>query len=919
VRQLVGGSMKVTIAFAITIMMIISGTIVLLPSNVAQWSEQSSDRLTLRVPIQEDIKGLNPYAVNDIWSSYVIYRIWDGLVQRDSETQTNQPWIAVQWGFDDEQPSGCETCNITVEYKLGDWADKWGGSVYFHDGVKVTLDDVLFSYAMTLYNPRWVSSVDSLMWNQPWSDPPYGDPNFLKVTIIGKQGWFGIKKTNEHTLQFRLARPYSYFFDDTISVILFPKHVWEKHIDIRTGKGDYMIWNMDYNDTTGEASGMIGTSSFTFNEWKKGREISLNFNKLMFNWTRLPKVDLSGKIIQPERPAYNMSITKGRYLPYLNGIRYKIYHSDYDATLAMYEGEIDILVPPYNIPSIIREYLEYNSNIRTEHFKFSDPGFLHFVYNMRKRTFGYADPENGNYTDVGKPLRKAIAYISDREYIVSAALGDSGTVAYGPINPDNKRWYNPNIEKYRVNRTLAEKYLDDAGWKDTDGDGWRELPDIGDSPIEVLAPEVSYDPIRGLFIEMLATNAQSIGINLQVKHMEFGELISRLDRLDFDIAFFGWRIGGTDPGYLYNFYYCKSAQNYAGYCNATVDRLLDEIRQTSDIVKLIQLYKDIQLFIVDDIPNFFLYHPAHIETVVTSRFVGWNSSYGGFLNFWSLLFIHPPDAPLKIIFGNLPIHITSGKDVELEMRVSNPLEERVYNASITVQIANKDLSLRLKPGNGYPGNVSADGMSIAGKSNPNGMFKFIIASEPNYKEDQVVTLRTHATKYEYDTSAPLLTNVTVHKASMPWVQVAEMRIEQSTISIGETASVRVRVVDMDYGPVEGAAILFETEIGKVDPVSVTTDRFGNASTVISIPKDASADVSAFRISANVTANINGIELTAQRSLSVPLLQYTRPPVQNQRAWYEDPLFTFSCLMLVVTVVSGVILVYRFRRSSKRER
>ncbi|HLF07005.1 MAG TPA: hypothetical protein VI893_07550, partial [Thermoplasmata archaeon] len=209
----------------------------------------------LRVAVQDDLKGLNPFAVNDVWSSNVIYNVLDGTVNRDWKTERYQPWVAVEWCTESNAtPGGCSkddadenVLNVTIRYQVGAWQTKFGGPVRFHDGVEVTIEDILHSYAMTVYNGRWVSSVKDLLWKKSegydWNNPPFGDNSYQKVTVGGlggEEGWLAIRKADDHTLQFRLKQPYADFFQDTVSVVLMPKHVWETHIDIVTGAGDYL-------------------------------------------------------------------------------------------------------------------------------------------------------------------------------------------------------------------------------------------------------------------------------------------------------------------------------------------------------------------------------------------------------------------------------------------------------------------------------------------------------------------------------------------------------------------------------------------------------------------------------------------------------------------------------------------------------
>ncbi|HLF06225.1 MAG TPA: hypothetical protein VI893_03485, partial [Thermoplasmata archaeon] len=129
---------------------------------------------TLRIAHQNGIKGLNPFAVSDVWSERVVDEIYDRTANTDWRSGTTQPWIAVEWCYGSRAaplPGRCsadesddDPLNATVRYRLGAWAGKWGAGPKFHDGSEVTTEDVLFSYAALVYDPRSPSPVRELMW-----------------------------------------------------------------------------------------------------------------------------------------------------------------------------------------------------------------------------------------------------------------------------------------------------------------------------------------------------------------------------------------------------------------------------------------------------------------------------------------------------------------------------------------------------------------------------------------------------------------------------------------------------------------------------------------------------------------------------------------------------------------------------------
>ena len=70
-------------------------------------------------------------------------------------------------------------------------------------------------------------------------------------------------------------------------------------------------------------------------------------------------------------------------------------------------------------------------------------------------------------------VRQALNHAVDRDLIVKAILEGLAPVTGGPVQPVS--WaHNPNIRRYAFDPARAKALLDEAGWKDTNGDGVRD-------------------------------------------------------------------------------------------------------------------------------------------------------------------------------------------------------------------------------------------------------------------------------------------------------------------------------------------------------------------------------------------------------------------------------------------------------------
>jgi peptide/nickel transport system substrate-binding protein len=70
-------------------------------------------------------------------------------------------------------------------------------------------------------------------------------------------------------------------------------------------------------------------------------------------------------------------------------------------------------------------------------------------------------------------VRQALIHAVDRELITSTILEGLAPITHGPVQPVS--WaHNPQVRQYAFDPVRARALLDEAGWKDADGDGVRE-------------------------------------------------------------------------------------------------------------------------------------------------------------------------------------------------------------------------------------------------------------------------------------------------------------------------------------------------------------------------------------------------------------------------------------------------------------
>jgi peptide/nickel transport system substrate-binding protein len=192
-----------------------------------------------------------------------------------------------------------------------------------------------------------------------------------------------------------------------------------------------------------------------------------------------------------------------------------------------------------------------------------------------------AIPDTGQKTAAGYPIgnavtadpaiRKAANLAIDRHALVEGVLEGYGRPAYGVC--DGLPWDNPENVIADNDIQGAIRILEQAGWKDTDGDGVREKNGLK-AEFTIVYP--ASRSIRQYLALACADMLKKVGIMARVEgKSNFAEIRKIMHR---DVIVFGW--GSHDPIELYHLYNSKYAgtgyNNTGFYANPAVDTNLEQ-------------------------------------------------------------------------------------------------------------------------------------------------------------------------------------------------------------------------------------------------------------------------------------------------------------------------------------------------------
>lgn len=217
------------------------------------------------------------------------------------------------------------------------------------------------------------------------------------------------------------------------------------------------------------------------------------------------------------------------------------------------------------------------------------------------------------FTD--RRVRRALSLGINRKSLVDTVFRGHSTLSAGPVL--SSMWaYNRTLSHLPYAPDQAAVLLEQAGWRDTNGDG---ILDRDGKPFafDLLYP--ASNTLRRQMALLIQADLARLGIKVRPLQMEFTSLIARTEAGDFDATIWGWN-DATKVDLTSVWSTPTSSQgtnNFIGYSNPDVDRLIAAAREEPDYTRAKVLLDRIQELIVADQPVTFLYESRLL--VATSR------------------------------------------------------------------------------------------------------------------------------------------------------------------------------------------------------------------------------------------------------------------------------------------------------------
>ncbi|EGQ1298204.1 ABC transporter substrate-binding protein [Staphylococcus pseudintermedius] len=271
-------------------------------------------------------------------------------------------------------------------------------------------------------------------------------------------------------------------------------------------------------------------------------------------------------------------------------------------TQALENGDIDMATITAPIAKEIKDSGSENLQLlQAPSTSYAIVGFVLNDYDKKAQKIGKERPK---YQD--KKLRQAMAYAINRKEWIDAFYYGYGKPLNGLI--PSAHWSGAkegDVKEYKYDVDKAKQLLDEGGYKDKDGDGFREDPQ-GKPFVVNLKHYAGSNPTFEPRTAALKGYWEKVGLKTKVEMEEFGKYSSDLEKSskDMEVYFRTWQQGSDpDPSELYR---STALWNESRYNNPKTDKILDEAVDTKvvgdDNDKRKEKYLEWQKIMAEDVP-----------------------------------------------------------------------------------------------------------------------------------------------------------------------------------------------------------------------------------------------------------------------------------------------------------------------------
>ena len=256
----------------------------------------------------------------------------------------------------------------------------------------------------------------------------------------------------------------------------------------------------------------VGTGPFRLAQWRRASRIVLDRNPAFreMRYHAEPAADdAEGQAI--------LARLKGRRLPMVDRVEIAIIEEKQPTWLAFLNGEADWVELPDGFMPVAMPGGQLAPNLARRGIKAERVVLPSTYYTM----FNMEHPVVGGYTPERVALRRAVGLAIDVDREVSLLRHGSAVAAQSPVAVHLSGYVTDwRSEMSAYSPARARALLDLYGWRDRDGDGWRETPE-GQPLVLEMATQPSQETRR--FDELMKRDMGAVGLRMVFRPAQWPE------------------------------------------------------------------------------------------------------------------------------------------------------------------------------------------------------------------------------------------------------------------------------------------------------------------------------------------------------------------------------------------------------------
>lgn len=210
-----------------------------------------------------------------------------------------------------------------------------------------------------------------------------------------------------------------------------------------------------------------------------------------------------------------------------------------------------------------------------------------------------------------KKVRWAMSHAFNAELLLEDVFMGLGERVTGPMPTVNAPYYDTSLPPIPFDLARAAELLDQAGWTDTNGNGIRDKQIDGatvefEFDLTVYGSSDEYKTLGNIYKEDLA----KIGVTMNVRPMEWSNLLKRVDDREFDAVTLAW-VSSPDVDF-YQIWHSSQADipkgsNRVGFRNKKADEVIEALQREFDYDERVRLANEFHRIAYDEQPYTFFY------------------------------------------------------------------------------------------------------------------------------------------------------------------------------------------------------------------------------------------------------------------------------------------------------------------------